>query len=215
MAIQFYNGIDLNKNELVQARVENQPNNTAAGTGVSGQLYFDTSEGALKVWTTSWVEVGGGIETILPTGGLTGSNLTGPTATINIDYSGAGNMIDAAGTGTTIVASDKILYEDATDAGVKEIAISSLLALAPQGDITRVDITAGDGLSGTSVNTTSGNHIQTLTVGGGDGIQINTTNVAVNSTVIRTTGTQTLSGLKTLSRFHPIYLKYLFSLNLF
>ena len=199
MAIQFYNGIDLNKNELVQARVENQPNNTAAGTGVSGQLYFDTSEGALKVWTTSWVEVGGGIETILPTGGLTGSNLTGPTATINIDYSGAGNMIDAAGTGTTIVASDKILYEDATDAGVKEIAISSLLALAPQGDITRVDITAGDGLSGTSVNTTSGNHIQTLTVGGGDGIQINTTNVAVNSTVIRTTGTQTLGGLKTFT----------------
>ena len=199
MAIQFYNGIDLNKNELVQARVENQPNNTAAGTGVSGQLYFDTSEGALKVWTTSWVEVGGGIETILPTGGLTGSNLTGPTATINIDYSGAGNMIDAAGTGTTIVASDKILYEDATDAGVKEIAISSLLALAPQGDITRVDITAGDGLSGTSVNTTSGNHIQTLTVGGGDGIQINTTNVAVNSTVIRTTGTQTIGGLKTFT----------------
>ena len=199
MAIQFYNGIDLNKNELVQARVENQPNNTAAGTGVSGQLYFDTSEGALKVWTTSWVEVGGGIETILPTGGLTGSNLTGPTATINIDYSGAGNMIDAAGTGTTIVASDKILYEDATDAGVKEIAISSLLALAPQGDITRVDITAGDGLSGTSVNTTSGNHIQTLTVGGGDGIQINTTNVAANSTVIRTTGTQTLGGLKTFT----------------
>ena len=199
MAIQFYNGIDLNKNELVLARVENQPNNTAAGTGVSGQLYFDTSEGALKVWTTSWVEVGGGIETILPTGGLTGSNLTGPTATINIDYSGAGNMIDAAGTGTTIVASDKILYEDATDAGVKEIAISSLLALAPQGDITRVDITAGDGLSGTSVNTTSGNHIQTLTVGGGDGIQINTTNVAVNSTVIRTTGTQTLGGLKTFT----------------
>ena len=200
MAIQFYNGIDLNKNELVQARVENQPNNTAAGTGVEGQIYFDSTVDALKVWAGgAWVEVGGGIETIVPTGGLTGSGLTGPTATINIDYLGTGNMIDAAGTGTTIVASDKILYEDATDAGVKEIAISSLLALAPQGDITRVDITAGDGLSGTSVNTTSGNHIQTLTVGEGDGIQINTTNVAVNSTVIRTTGTQTIGGLKTFT----------------
>lgn len=200
MAIQFYNGIDLNKNELVQARVENQPNNTAAGTGVEGQIYFDSTVDALKVWAGgAWVEVGGGIETIVPTGGLTGSGLTGPTATINIDYLGAGNMIDAAGAGTTIVASDKILYEDATDAGVKEIAISSLLALAPQGDITRVDITAGDGLSGTSVNTTSGNHIQTLTVGEGDGIQINTGSVAVNSTVIRTTGTQTIGGLKTFT----------------
>jgi len=135
MAIQFYNGIDLNKNELVQARVENQPNNAAVRTGVEGQIYFDSTVDALKVWAGgAWVEVGGGIETIVPTGGLTGSGLTGPTATINIDYLGAGNMIDAAGAGTTIVASDKILYEDATDAGVKEIAISSLLALAPQGD---------------------------------------------------------------------------------
>jgi hypothetical protein len=201
MAIQFYNGIDLNKNELVQARVENQPNNTAAGTGVSGQLYFDTTEGVLKVWKTSWEEVGGGIETIVATGGLTGSNLSGPTATINIDYSGAGNMIDAAGAGTTIVASDKILYEDATDASVKEIAISSLLALAPQGDITRVDITAGNGLSGTSVNTTSGDHIQTLTVGSilNGGITVDPTGIKVDTTVVRTTGAQTIGGLKTFT----------------
>jgi hypothetical protein len=202
MAIQFYNGIDLNKNELVQARVENQPNNTAAGTGVEGQIYFDTSVDALKVWAGgAWVEVGGGIETIVATGGLAGSNLNGPTATINIDYSGAGNMIDAAGAGTTIVASDKILYEDATDAGVKEIAISSLLALAPQGDITRVDITAGNGLSGTSVNTTSGNHIQTLTVGSilNGGITVDPTGIKVDATVVRTTGAQTIGGLKTFT----------------
>ena len=175
MAIQFYNGIDLNKNELIQARVENQPNNSAAGTGVSGQLYFDTSEGALKVWTTSWVEVGGGIETILPTGGLTGSGLTGPTATINIDYLGAGNMIDAAGAGTTIVASDKILYEDATDAGVKEIAISSLLALAPQGDITSV--IAGSGMTGGG---SSG--AVTLNVIGSSGILANANDIGINYT---------------------------------
>ena len=202
MAIQFYNGIDLNKNELVQARVENQPNNTAAGTGVEGQIYFDSTVDALKVWAGgAWVEVGGGIETIVPTGGLTGSGLTGPTATINIDYLGAGNMIDAAGAGTTIEASDKILYEDATDAGVKEIAISSLLALAPQGDITRVDITAGNGLSGTSVNTTSGDHIQTLTVGSiiNGGITVDPTGIKVDTTVVRTTGAQTIGGLKTFT----------------
>jgi hypothetical protein len=69
----------------------------------------------------------------------------------------------------------------------------------PQGDITQVDITAGDGLSGTSVDTTTGAHIQTLTVGQGDGITVSATNVGVNSTVVRTTGAQSIAGLKTFT----------------
>jgi hypothetical protein len=69
----------------------------------------------------------------------------------------------------------------------------------PQGDITQVNITAGFGLSGTSVNTTTGAHIQTLTVGQGDGITVSATNVGVNSTVVRTTGAQSIAGLKTFT----------------
>ena len=61
---------------------------------------------------------------------------------IQVDYSGANNIIDSAADGSTIVAADKILYEDATDTTVKEIAVSSLIALAPQGDLT--GLTAGD-----------------------------------------------------------------------
>jgi len=49
------------------------------------------------------------------------------------------------------------------------------------GDITGVNITAGDGLSGTSVNTTAGTHTQTLTIGQGTGITVNSSDVAVTA----------------------------------
>lgn len=65
MAINFLNGINLNQNELIKARIENQPNNSAAGTGVEGQLYYDTTADVLKVWAAgAWVEVGGGVITL-------------------------------------------------------------------------------------------------------------------------------------------------------
>ena len=58
---------------------------------------------------------------------------------VAIDYAGANNIIDAAANGTTIATNDKILYEDDTDSTVKEIPVSSLIALAPQGDVTGID----------------------------------------------------------------------------
>ena len=65
MAINFLNSVDLNKNQLIKAAIESQPNNTAAGTGVVGQLYFDTTEDTLKQYVSDdgsgfagWTEVG-------------------------------------------------------------------------------------------------------------------------------------------------------------
>lgn len=49
------------------------------------------------------------------------------------------------------------------------------------GDITGVNITAGAGLSGASVNTTAGAHTQTLTIGQGTGITVNSSDVAVTA----------------------------------
>ena len=58
-----------------------------------------------------------------------------------------------------------------------------------------VQIIAGSGLTGGGVLTAN----RTLTVGQGDGIVVNATNVAVDSTVVRTTGNQTIGGTKTFS----------------
>lgn len=60
MAINYLSGINLNQTELFNAAIENQPNNTFAGTGVAGQLYFDTTLNVLKVWASgAWTQVGG------------------------------------------------------------------------------------------------------------------------------------------------------------
>lgn len=46
--------IDLQKNQLVQARIENLA--TAPGTPVQGQIYYDTVQNKLRVWNgTAWI----------------------------------------------------------------------------------------------------------------------------------------------------------------
>ena len=95
MAISFLNSINLNQNELIKARIENQPNNAAAGTGVEGQLYYDTTLDVVKVWANgSWTEVGGGVTSLTTTDGtfisLTPDSPSSGAVTVTADLSATG-----------------------------------------------------------------------------------------------------------------------------
>ena len=97
-----------------------------------------------------------------------------------VDHSTEGDAGNTAG---------KLIYDSGT---LKYYDGSSWQSLGTStGDITRVNITAGNGLSGTTVDTTSGDHTQTLTVGAGDGITVNSGDVAV--TAAQTTITSVLN----------------------
>lgn len=92
MAINFLNSVDFNQNELLNPRVENQANDTAAGTGVEGQLYFNTTDDILKVYAGgAWVEVGGGVTSLTTTDGtyinLTPNSATTGAVTVTADLS--------------------------------------------------------------------------------------------------------------------------------
>jgi len=120
MAINYLNSINLNQNELIKAQIENQPNDAAAGTGVEGQLYYDTTLDVLKVWAGgAWSEVGGGVETLTTTDGtyidLTPNSATSGAVTVTADLSAADGTASAA---------SRFLTKDNTWATV------------PQGDIT-------------------------------------------------------------------------------
>ena len=120
MAINFLNKVDYNQNELDHARIVNEAGNVAAGTGVKGQLYFDTTAdggiGVLKVWTSSWVEVGGGVESLTSGDGTasTGEAITINTAAIGavtldaFAYAGGSNVgyVPLGGTSSTVLQGD-------------------------------------------------------------------------------------------------------------
>ena len=138
MAINFLNKVDFNKNELDHARIVNEAGNTAAGTGVTGQLYFDTTAdsgvGVLKVWTNQWVEVGGGVEslTTTQTGNSTGNSITllssaiGPVTVNAFAYAGAGNVgyVPSGGTNTKFLRGDGT-WVVPTDTGVTGVTLAT------------------------------------------------------------------------------------------
>ena len=135
MAINFLNSVDLNKNQLIKAAIESQPNNAAAGTGVEGQLYFDTTVDALKIWAGgAWVEVGAtsGVETFTNTSGTYVAFGTDNASAIGDVTTGVVDLTAVDGTST---AADRFLTKN------------NKWATIPFGDITEVQ-------GGTYINVT-------------------------------------------------------------
>ena len=114
MAINFLNSVDLNQNQLIKAAIESQPNDAAAGTGVDGQLYYDTTLDKVKVWTGSvWESISGDLTELNPGTYINIDNPTGPIPTINHDLTTRTNTTSTAAptSGATFTVLDSIHYK--------------------------------------------------------------------------------------------------------
>mgnify|MGYP001500836292 FL=1 len=139
MAQKFLTNIDLNKNELQNAKIQNL--GTAPGSPATGQIYFNTSDNELYIYNGSgWVSLQeqGDITGVTAGTGLSGGGTSG-AITVNFAPSGLSAV--------TVASDDKVIIADTNDSdNPKTVTAQAIANLAPQGDITSV--TAGTNLNG-------------------------------------------------------------------
>ena len=149
MAINFLNDIDLNQNEAFHLVLENQANDTAAGTPVDGQMYYDTGTNAVKVgeggaWVALAASSGAGTVTSITLGADSGSG-TAITTSGTFTFSGGTNVTTSV-SGTTVTINSSDQYSG---------TVTSVAVAAGTGDRAGLEVVSGSPI------TTSG----TITVG--------------------------------------------------
>lgn len=171
MARKFLVALDLGTNELQNAVIQNLPA-ASEPTGVTGRIYFDTTNNKLKVYNGSaWVNLatsgvvalgtdttGNYVATIASSGGtitVTGSG--SETAAVNVDLPSTGVSAGSYGSGTAIPTFTVDANGRLTQAGTA--SISTTLSIA--GDTGTDSVTLGT---------------DTLTVSGGEGMDVAVTN---------------------------------------
>lgn len=155
MAKKFLVSIDLNQNELQNARIQNLA--TPPSSPVEGQIYYDSSVGdkSIYYWDgTAWVDVGGDLRSL--------------TAGVGISITGTRDL-----TIGTVYDNSSIGINGSNQLFVKNGGITNAMLVNSS-----LSIIAGSGLiDGGSVSLGGST---TLNVGAGSGITVNADNVAVN-----------------------------------
>ncbi len=98
MAINFLNSVGFNQNELLAPTIENQPNDASAGTPVSGQLYYNTTNKVLKygkdngtgtiVWSEIDTDTGITSIELASAGDATSGNTITSNGTLTLSFDG-------------------------------------------------------------------------------------------------------------------------------
>ena len=177
MAINFLNKVDFNQNEIDKARLVNEVNDTAAGTPVDGQLYYNTTDNVVKVGEGgAWVSISGDITALTQGTYINIDTPAGPIPTINHDLTSRTDTTSAsspgsAGTFTTVDSVTTNSTGHVSALNLKTITLptsDNYVSWTLDGDTgTPQTILSGDTATftgGTGINTTVALNPDTLTI---------------------------------------------------
>ena len=143
-----------------QGRLTAASNGTAPVTPSDATITLNTGAGFTAASGDAFTLNQAGNETINFVIGA-GPGIQVNSTSVQVDYTGANNIIDSAGAGTTLVATDKFIAENLSDNIVREYEIQDIIDLVPDGDTYDLRVSAG-ATAGARVNLDAGTGTDTF-----------------------------------------------------